>query len=98
MICINEPKLSPWGAVQNCEIMNTGIYSVDTASHGGIMIEAEYARKFSRRKPESAVSEKKAILILRRTVPPLLLKENFLIKKYGKYPIMSMIKLTMKTV
>ncbi len=41
----DEPKLSPWGAVQHCEIMNTGIYSVDTASHGGIMIEAEYAKE-----------------------------------------------------
>ena len=41
----DEPKLSPWGAVQHCEIMNTGIYSVDTASHGGIMIKEEYAKE-----------------------------------------------------
>lgn len=41
----DEPKLSPWGDVQHCEIMNTGIYSVDTASHGGIMIELEYAKE-----------------------------------------------------
>ena len=41
----DEPKLSPWGAVQHCKIMNTGIYSVDTAGHGGIMIKTEYAKE-----------------------------------------------------
>jgi len=39
------PRNSPWGAVQHCEVMNAGVYSVDTASHGGIMIEAEYAKE-----------------------------------------------------
>lgn len=41
----DEPKLSPWGAVQYCEEMNEGIYFVETAGHGGIMIETEYAKE-----------------------------------------------------
>jgi len=41
----DKPKLSPWGDVEHCEVMSIGIYSVDTANHGGIMIEAEYAKK-----------------------------------------------------
>ena len=41
----DEPKLSPWGDVQHCEEMNEGIYFVETAGHGGIMIKAEYAKE-----------------------------------------------------
>ncbi len=41
----DEPKLSPWGAVQYCEEMNKGIYFVETAEHGGIMIKLEYAKE-----------------------------------------------------
>ncbi len=39
----DEPKLSPWGAVQYCEEMNDGIYFVETAEHSGIMVKVEYA-------------------------------------------------------
>jgi len=32
------PRSSPWGAVQKCEEMIDGVFSVSTASHGGIMV------------------------------------------------------------
>ena len=38
-----EPSNSPWGAVQYCRSIANGIYSVDTAGHGGIMIAKELA-------------------------------------------------------
>lgn len=49
-----EPKLSPWGKVQTCTELCSGIYSVSTAGHGGIMarmkaserIFSEAARKY----------------------------------------------------
>lgn len=38
-----EPIYSPWGKVQNCEELCPGIYSVSTASHGGIMAVKDVA-------------------------------------------------------
>lgn len=32
------PRSSPWGAVQKCEELIDGVFSVNTASHGGIMV------------------------------------------------------------
>ena len=36
---------SPWGEVQHCEIMCPGVYSVSTASHGGVMVHGSVARE-----------------------------------------------------
>lgn len=38
-----EPTYSPWEEVQDCTVIASGIYSVSTAGHGGIMIAAELA-------------------------------------------------------
>lgn len=33
-----EPEYSPWGEIQACEMLAPGIFSVSTASHGGILV------------------------------------------------------------
>lgn len=38
-----EPAYSPWGEVQNYTLIAKGIFDVNTASHGGILILTEYA-------------------------------------------------------
>ena len=38
-----EPTYSPWGEVQNYTLIAKGIFDVNTASHGGILILSEYA-------------------------------------------------------
>ena len=38
-----EPTYSPWGEVQNYTLIAKGIFDVNTASHGGILILTEYA-------------------------------------------------------
>ena len=40
-----QPDYSPWGAVQYCEPLCPGAYSVSTASHGGVMVQRELAMK-----------------------------------------------------
>lgn len=44
-----RPKYSPWGPIQSCENVATGIWRVDTASHGGYYIS--YERKEAMPKP-----------------------------------------------
>ena len=39
-----EPYYSPWGKVQHCEELTQKVFSVSTASHGGIMADARKAR------------------------------------------------------
>lgn len=39
-----EPLYSPWGAVQHCEMLTPHVFSVSTASHGGIMVNAQTAK------------------------------------------------------
>lgn len=39
-----EPFYSPWGEIQHCEVLCPHVFSVDTASHGGIMVNARVAR------------------------------------------------------
>lgn len=38
-----EPRFSLWGMVQDCTVIAPGIYSVVTAGHGGMMIDAALA-------------------------------------------------------
>jgi len=38
-----EPAYSPWGEVQNYTLIAKGIFDVNTASHGGILILTKYA-------------------------------------------------------
>lgn len=38
-----EPAYSPWGEVRNYTLIAKGIFDVNTASHGGILILTEYA-------------------------------------------------------
>ena len=38
-----QPETSIWGEVQNCTPISNGIYSVSTAGHGGMMIDAQLA-------------------------------------------------------
>lgn len=39
-----EPLYSPWGEVQHCEILAPHVFSVSTASHGGIMVNTGTAK------------------------------------------------------
>ena len=34
---MREPAFSPWGEVQSCETLYTGMFLVTTPGHGGIM-------------------------------------------------------------
>ena len=52
-----EPKNSPWGIVDFCDVLCPGVYLVFTPSHGGTMIAKEIesflspaARKYGQRK------------------------------------------------
>lgn len=38
-----EPRTSPWGSVQHCKALCPGIFEVDTASHGGVMVHERLA-------------------------------------------------------
>ena len=38
------PYYSPWGKVQHCEELTQNVFSVSTASHGGIMADGRKAR------------------------------------------------------
>lgn len=38
-----EPKISPWGKVQTCDTLCSGVFLVSTASHGGTMVSNEVA-------------------------------------------------------
>lgn len=38
---MQKPTFSPWGKVQSCEEIFTGMFSVDTPGHGGIMVESQ---------------------------------------------------------
>ena len=40
-----KPKRSPWGKVQYCEELYPGVYDVNTARHGGIMVKNAVADK-----------------------------------------------------
>ena len=37
------PKTSPWGKVQHCKPLCLGVFEVDTASHGGILVASQMA-------------------------------------------------------
>ena len=43
------PYYSPWGNIQECETLCTGVYSVSTPGHGGIMVRRELAEKIFRK-------------------------------------------------
>lgn len=42
---MQTPEYSPWGEVQNCKILCPGVFSVSTASHGGVMVHGSIARE-----------------------------------------------------
>lgn len=39
-----KPMYSPWGEIQHCEMLTPHVFSVSTASHGGIMVNARAAK------------------------------------------------------
>ena len=40
-----RPPYSPWGEIQHCEELCSGVYQVSTASHGGVMAKLSVASK-----------------------------------------------------
>lgn len=36
-----EPKISPWGKIQTCDVLCPGVFMVSTESHGGTMVAKE---------------------------------------------------------
>lgn len=45
---MNEPPYkSPWGEIQDCDRLCTGVFQVTTASHGGTMVSKEMAAALS---------------------------------------------------
>lgn len=41
MNLFDAPEYSPWGPVQHFRVLCPGAFQVDTASHGGVMIDCE---------------------------------------------------------
>ena len=37
-----DPEYSPWGEVDSCSFLQTGVFEVSTPSHGGVMIDSRY--------------------------------------------------------
>ena len=53
-----EPLYSPWGEIQHCEVLASHVFSVSTASHGGIMANSRTAKTiFSREALKCAFQE-----------------------------------------
>jgi hypothetical protein len=44
---MKRPTSSPWGKIQTCRSVISGVYEVTTASHGGILVHASLANKLS---------------------------------------------------
>lgn len=42
-----QPKKSPWGEVQTCDILCPGVFLVTTASHGGTLVSREVSAMLS---------------------------------------------------
>ncbi len=42
---MQQPINSPWGKIQECETLCPGAYSVNTASHGGVMVDMELVER-----------------------------------------------------
>lgn len=42
-----QPKKSPWGEVQTCDILCPGVFLVTTASHGGTLVSSEVSAMLS---------------------------------------------------
>lgn len=40
-----EPTYSPWGEIQHCKVLCPQVFSVNTASHGGIMTDPATAMR-----------------------------------------------------
>ena len=55
-IGINAPHTSIWGTVQHREKLAEGVYEVDTARHGGIMVHHSVADKYLSEKVKVAFS------------------------------------------
>lgn len=53
-----EPLYSPWGEIQHCDMLAPHVFSVSTASHGGIMANSRAAKTiFSREALKCAFQE-----------------------------------------
>jgi len=52
------PRKSPWGEVQRCEQMIGGVFLVNTASHGGIMVRKSAAEFLSPDARKIAMNER----------------------------------------
>lgn len=53
-----QPLFSPWGEIQHCKVLYPHVFSVDTASHGGIMVNARVTKAiFSREALKCAFQE-----------------------------------------
>lgn len=54
-IRISAPHTSIWGPVQHQKKLANGVYSVDTASHGGIMVHVSVADRYISRKAKDII-------------------------------------------
>lgn len=50
----NRPRNSTWGSVDSCKKLAPGVYTVDTAGHGGIMVHESVAEKILSEQARSA--------------------------------------------
>ena len=82
----DEPKLSPWGAVQHCEEMNKGIYFVETAGHGGIMIKEEYAKEILSPEARKCGFREKGYLNFEEDCAAAVAQRKFLDKEIWEIP------------
>ena len=42
-LLFSPPKNTPWGEVQHCDMLCTGVFMVTTAGHGGTMVSKDVA-------------------------------------------------------
>lgn len=54
-IRISAPHTSIWGPIQHQKKLANGVYSVDTASHGGIMVHVSVADRYISQKAKDII-------------------------------------------
>ena len=79
------PRKSPWGDVQRCEQMIAGVFMVNTASHGGIMVRKSVAGFLSLDARKSALNKGNYLCFELGSAEHIVMRE-LLDKKLWQFP------------
>ena len=91
----HAPRSSPWGEVQNCEVLCPGVFLVSTASHGGTMVANEVAAVLSPAAKKCGFKDKGYICYEEDAQESVVLRE-LLEKSSGRSPTVSRTKSGLK--